>query len=387
MVGLVERSLWVPVGKMVPPRSIGAELIAGISDLGERPRPATTFEQSIKSLFPYWRNATAILSEKGFVRVGDILKQPLQEFSFDLVHDLRGRLDNYLKDLLTLPHSRLLEAVYGRPQSPAPADREQEIIDGVEGALNQMKNTRRRAVLIRRYGLYDGITRTLEEIGRIGFGKGSVTKEGIRQLETAGLQSLRYHPRANIKRLLVVPENSFGREAFGAVLEKDLPDSLNGQASITSLRLSSMRSSYPYLKTLKTIENLVMLDLDGVWPKFSAPDKEVIVLSLQKRAAEMEALRAEMQRRARIGEPANSLVSVPLVPNITLTPEQREQLDRMPLQILNLKITLYYDLMRGGIQTVGELLGMSEKQLLAVRNIGVKKAKLIATRLAEFLKS
>ncbi len=56
-----------------------------------------------------------------------------------------------------------------------------EILDGL--------NERERRVLIMRFGLEDGVTRTLEDVGR----EFEVTRERVRQIEAKALRKLR-HP-------------------------------------------------------------------------------------------------------------------------------------------------------------------------------------------------
>ena len=50
-------------------------------------------------------------------------------------------------------------------------------------------NERERKVLIMRFGLEDGVTRTLEDVGR----EFNVTRERVRQIEAKALRKLR-HP-------------------------------------------------------------------------------------------------------------------------------------------------------------------------------------------------
>jgi RNA polymerase primary sigma factor len=56
-----------------------------------------------------------------------------------------------------------------------------EILDGL--------SERERKVLVMRFGLEDGITRTLEDVGR----EFNVTRERVRQIEAKALRKLR-HP-------------------------------------------------------------------------------------------------------------------------------------------------------------------------------------------------
>jgi RNA polymerase primary sigma factor len=80
---------------------------------------------------------------------------------------------------------------------PAPADAasRQLLREQVEDVLGTLSD-RERDVLYMRYGLDDGRTRTLEEVGRH-FG---VTRERIRQIEAKALRKLRQPSRANMLR-------------------------------------------------------------------------------------------------------------------------------------------------------------------------------------------
>ena len=80
---------------------------------------------------------------------------------------------------------------------PAPADAasRQLLREQVEDVLGTLSD-REREVLYMRYGLDDGRTRTLEEVGRH-FG---VTRERIRQIEAKALRKLRQPSRANMLR-------------------------------------------------------------------------------------------------------------------------------------------------------------------------------------------
>ena len=80
---------------------------------------------------------------------------------------------------------------------PAPADAasRQLLREQVEDVLGTLSD-REREVLYMRYGLDDGRSRTLEEVGR----HFSVTRERIRQIEAKALRKLRQPERANMLR-------------------------------------------------------------------------------------------------------------------------------------------------------------------------------------------
>jgi RNA polymerase primary sigma factor len=77
--------------------------------------------------------------------------------------------------------------------APSDAASHQMLRDQVEQVLNQLTDRERR-VLQLRFGLEDGHSRTLEEVGKE-FG---VTRERIRQIEVKALRKLR-HPRLGKK--------------------------------------------------------------------------------------------------------------------------------------------------------------------------------------------
>ncbi|MDP3063717.1 MAG: sigma-70 family RNA polymerase sigma factor, partial [Chloroflexota bacterium] len=77
--------------------------------------------------------------------------------------------------------------------APAPADlASYELLKVQLGEVLDTLNPRERGVLQLRFGLEDGRSRTLEEVGRE-FG---VTRERIRQIEAKALRKLRHPSRA-----------------------------------------------------------------------------------------------------------------------------------------------------------------------------------------------
>lgn len=78
--------------------------------------------------------------------------------------------------------------------APAPADAASQVL--LKEQINQVLSTltpREEAVLRLRFGLEDGRSRTLEEVGQ----RFNVTRERIRQIEAKALRKLRHPNRSN----------------------------------------------------------------------------------------------------------------------------------------------------------------------------------------------
>lgn len=384
MVSSLERPRWIPVGEMVPEGSIGSVLISAVPTLAERLRPETTLKQPFKS--------------GSFSTYGDILKLPAQELTaFTGASLIKGRLEDYLRGLLVLPHSRLLQAASGGSLASPPPGREQEIIEGVEDELNKISYKGTVPVLIWRFGLYDGITRTQAEIGR----SLKITPSRVSQIERHGLRILRYRSYLRQVRLyLTMPEASLGRQVFGAVLAKDLPQ-LDGSASINHLglppsilkELDTKTSLWTGYYSSSDILDLVREDLSrGEASQISGFVKFEIALALHRRVREVadrprrEAELREKARRERLatlGEPRNNLM-----PKIRLAPKQLEILDGIGLEELGLSVHCYNVLRhRTDMQTIGELLRMDRSELLALRNMGEKSLAEVLVKVVGLLKS
>jgi DNA-directed RNA polymerase subunit alpha len=55
----------------------------------------------------------------------------------------------------------------------------------------------------------------------------------------------------------------------------------------------------------------------------------------------------------------------------------------LPIEWLNLSVRAYYCLKRAGVATVGEAMGMSEAQLLSIRNFGRRSYDELRARIIE----
>lgn len=378
MSGSADRPQWIPIQDMVSRGSIGEELLSGIPDLGARLRPETTFGKSLR------RPSLFVQENPGLSTFGDILRLPAEKLAtFSPKFKLQERLDDYLKRLLILPHSRLLAAIYGLPQFPAPPDREQEIVEGVEGTLNRMFYQAAVPIFIWHFGLYDGITRTIEATGK----QFKVTRVRIREVEAKGSSQLK-HPASGSERYLVLPQASFGREVFGAVLGADLPE-LDGGEYIQALHLSDdtteKLSCLPLygLSLYLSIQDLVITDFSQAkYVDITGPVKDEIALALRRRTRGVaDKLRVEVEKQAEIVELRNNLM-----PEIELSHQQLKRLDKVPLTDLGLIKRWCNALKRkNGIITVGALLRMNRQGLRGIRDVGVKTEAAIIGKLAAFL--
>ena len=220
MTNAVEKPKWIPVQEMIREGTIGFTLVSQIPDLGARPRPETTFQQPLSLVWGNTRSPVITeLQSSGLSVVRDLLYLTDDQLSlFDTNGVVTDRLRVYLEGLSITPHARLLAAIFGENQYPIPMDREGELIGAVEEAVSSIASERYAQVIRQRFGLSNGIRKTLDEIG----GVIGVSGSRVRQVETKALRFLRHPTRSKLlKEYLSLPEESFGREILGAVFEKE----------------------------------------------------------------------------------------------------------------------------------------------------------------------
>lgn len=93
-------------------------------------------------------------------------------------------------------YERLIEAVFGEKDLPGLADVSFSKLKTVTAAVMSTLSDREAGVISMRFGLQDGIYRTLDEIGEhYGF-----TNERIRQIESKTMSKLRHPDRSQILR-------------------------------------------------------------------------------------------------------------------------------------------------------------------------------------------
>lgn len=135
-----------------------------------------------------------------------------------LLYRLGATADWRVTDRQPSPWERLLRAIFGEPVSglrdtpechnivriPIPPNSEELVERSLEGNSRLVLDTlppRERQVLVLRFGLEDGQSRTFEEVGHE-FG---VTRERIRQLEAKALRKLRHPSRSRQLKPFLYP--------------------------------------------------------------------------------------------------------------------------------------------------------------------------------------
>lgn len=167
----VEEQLeWIPLHRdMFPSDSLGAELFPDI--LEGRNRPQKVFDRSLNSLKIDGRKLAFLsrFAEDGLSTLSSVLNIPKDYLAGSKNADLiRDQLSGVLNSLAITPHARLINSIFGfSVQSlPVPVDREEELIAEVNRVLTSLSQ-RERVVLEGRFGLQDGVEKTLEEISRV----------------------------------------------------------------------------------------------------------------------------------------------------------------------------------------------------------------------------
>ncbi len=124
-----------------------------------------------------------------------------------------------------LPYQKFLAGIFGAPalQYKVSTERQTELTSAIHETLENLSERERR-ILELRFGLSDGVTRTLTEVGSE-FG---LTRERIRQIEAKALRRLR-HPSCSraLKEAMPLPAGCFAKDVFKeAELVKDVPQTL-----------------------------------------------------------------------------------------------------------------------------------------------------------------
>lgn len=359
---------WAPLDNPsafnMAPGTIGHGLLSEYHDLlGGRLRPVTIFDQRLSDLHPHrlWQEA----QKRGLSTAGEVLRLPEDElipptFSNHFVKGLR----DYIEGLAIPPHAQLVNDVLGQDHhfTPFPPALEQEFIQTVEGQLDTL-GQRRRDVLVLRYGLDDGINRTLAKTAAIF----NLTREWIRQIEAKALRLLRHPSRArHLEMFMPFPEGGLGRAVFGPRLRRYLPPMHEVQLP-DSIKAELLRYevSVPGLQQRATpfqLENIhyiaVLLDHGLNNPQIPAPSPDI---------------RAQKQW-------TNNLIS-----ELPITNEQLTAIGRINLSEVGFPAVIRHMFKRYNATTFGDVLAMTPLEFAGLRTLGKIRAFQIGMKLEELL--
>lgn len=196
VVDLEPRPEWTALSRNnFPDGSLGFRLFPVA--LEGRLRPGTVLSQPPARLFDRNnRKAGEFFSAEGLSTCMDLLSQPFTKFQ-----DRPGigtHVADFLKGLTVTPQGRLLAAASRQPAFVAPLDREMKFVDSVNTALNtlilseddQPDSLKLWLLLVRRFGLFDGVPHTLAEVGKTPEFDG-ISSKRVWQLEVIALSKLR----------------------------------------------------------------------------------------------------------------------------------------------------------------------------------------------------
>lgn len=208
-LNLASRPAWNPLtGDQFPAGSFGRAYF--LPELKGRKRPSTTFQLPLDVLFKYHKpGALTKLSAAGIHTCADALNQPSAIIERNEV--VTTTLERFLDSLTVTPQGKLLEEAYGRAAVPLSLDAEDAFVAAVNSAVNTLflpeyhrqpphaTNPPRKVlvnsgfiswlVLVRRFGLIDGIAHTLQEIGQTSE-FGGVRPTRVAQFEARALRVL-----------------------------------------------------------------------------------------------------------------------------------------------------------------------------------------------------
>lgn len=137
-----------------------------------------------------------LLKARGCLECDEILKcEKVIDMVSEKLQCERGQVSDVL--LAAIPSLSLDQLLEENPENPQFAYTDDEMMGGLEPKLRQEEvrqllshlSEKQRAVLIDRYGLDDGVAKTLEEVGQ----KFGVTRERIRQIESAAIRKIIAH--------------------------------------------------------------------------------------------------------------------------------------------------------------------------------------------------
>ena len=221
---------WVPLQDLIHTGSIGAEVIGGIPDLGQRLRPETILNQPITSLMTQHAQIRLELLTRNLTTTGELLSLSPDEFyAIPLQKDLQKRVSDYVEGLALTPQAKLLQWMFGQVQRPVPLEYEGELVRGVNAEIATFPEPtgfgairNRGLVVVLGFGLYDGITRSDKEVEAML----SISVGGVQSAKNDVLNSSeRFKKRQVLRGYLTLPEDMDSLKQFGVVFRNQLPAS------------------------------------------------------------------------------------------------------------------------------------------------------------------
>lgn len=384
---------WIPVQDMVREGSLGSTLVSQIPDLGVRLRPETIFNQPLSFLRWKGKRVLSELQSHNLGTTGDILRLNDDELAqFSQAPTIVTYLREYLTGLEIPPHGWLVGIEY-----PTPPDREAELIDSVKGLLlnHPRVSQEAREILPLRFGLEDGIRRPHGETGRILSPTLSALEVSRIEQDNIFWIEHRYDPSPLSDKGLkecyfVLPPQSIGRKAFGAVFMKDLPAPL-----LTGSFLIDPGHDYGDVSFSEEARREMTRETDGypytlsTWPfKFAAMDftKEPFNFSEQTQGEIERVLRKIVDDPSAFPSPFEQIEKIVgeweerskrdiaqqreagnlLLPELLLLSEEFPGTGTMVIESLDLPKETVHTLLRAEIRTIGDFLAIERESLLEV---------------------
>lgn len=385
------RPRWLPLRPdLFPVGTVGHSLLtASFELLKGRERPETVFDKPLFSRVP------PELQDRGIVTIRHIMLLPQNEVkTLRYGRIIQERVDGFIKNLVITPHARLLSSVFGEKQEPVVPDVEKELIRTVEAQLATLPAKRQQEVLIERFGLHDGIAKSIKEVGELP--QFRVTRERIRQIEAKVLRILRHPSRSrHLKAYLQFPKESLGRRVFGNALRKDLPplETPIGDLELSETVKQELRANWSRFDD-ESIESFARTAVSEFSPEAVSEIASALrtYVARQRENAQSEILQEETQAPKEIdvsvAPSAQEQIRKSLVNNLLpelIPSEKLAAVAGIRIDHLDLNPKLKGTLRKYKITTVGDVLRLTGREFGTMRNMGLTYAQQLGEKLEELL--
>lgn len=369
--------------EIFPEGSFGRDIFPAALD--GRNRPLAPFEQPIGKL---WSGRPAVgpqeLRRVGLQTVKEALDAPSSVLSSLIkASQIKEHFEDFLGKMVVTPHARLLQAIFGPMvdiQASVPAEIEPDLIAAVNEAVAGLTG-RHPKILSLRYGLADGINRTLEEVGTVL----NLTSSSVHRDEHIALRSLSHRSRVKSSRIegyLTVPPHSLAVQEFGIYFQRDLPrfprldwENLNPLTQEVLFRNRDRGADLFGIFTGEAELNNPLTDQER--SAVVADIKSAIIEREEAMRAEEAMMAAEWVRareRAREAEVKNRVsqqiqsVETPLMAGRSINADVYGEIEEVTLN--RTKFKLHYNtqkaLQSAGVNTYRELLKLTPEELVRI---------------------